>query len=125
MLSHLPLHSKRNNIDQTAAVRIFDTLQKYGESLDIVFLWGHNHSRAEYDDNVDYVALPGETIAIDSISENDRYLIASVANSELRFTCLNAGYVQAASSATVLTIDTDEILIQRYGKHAQTEIVDR
>jgi hypothetical protein len=124
VISHVPLHSTRSGIDQSAAADIFDTLQYYSETLDIVFLWGHNHSSSSYDVNVDYVALPGERVnkAYPTTGTN---LIGYVANEVLNFTYLNAGYVDATSSSTVITVDGDTIDINRFGNKPESVTVDR
>jgi hypothetical protein len=127
ILSHVPLHSTRPGLDQTAVTNIFNTLQTYGDTLDIVFLWGHNHSSTAYDNGVDYVAVPDETIADGT---GGSYLNSN-ASAALNFTYLNAGYINGRAGvtssygATGLTITACKIEIHRCGYDAETAVVDR
>lgn len=122
VLSHYPLHSKR--VSEQAAVAIFNTLQSHGSTKDIVFLWGHNHSSSSYDAGVNYVVSPGG-----SIGSGNSDTIAAVKNATFQFTYLNAGYVKpidgTSPSATVVTVRSDDITIDRYGNRAQSASVTR
>ena len=121
VLSHYPLHSTRDNDEEWifASRRFFLLLQAYGIGRDIIFVWGHNHRLAEFDAYVDYVAMPGETIrAADPPSpEIDDMLIDSVADTNLSFTYLNAGYIKPgvlSSNYTIVTIGDTDIEVKRY-----------
>jgi hypothetical protein len=77
-MSHYPLHTNGNKVDTSAALEIFDTLQTYGEYLEIVFLWGHNHRDVKWDQYVEKVALPGETIRDGSGGEASSSMLSSM-----------------------------------------------
>ena len=54
--SHFPIHNFSNRSTANAS-SLIDTLNKYGDELDIYFIWGHNHSQSDnnydkfYDDD--------------------------------------------------------------------------
>ena len=122
--SHVPLHySYRTfigaSLDNIHAKLIFDVLNEYGKKLNIIFLFGHNHS----DTHDDYlgggaVYLPiGDTILIDDGGES-----RSFSEHTLAFTYLNAGYLGyydgectgSGISSTVFAIYPDHVEVARY-----------
>ncbi len=122
--SHIPLHySYRTfisaSLDNIHAKLIFDVLNKYGKELNIIFLFGHNHS----DTHDDYlgggsVYLPaGDTILIDDGGDS-----RSFSEHTLNFTYLNAGYLGyydgncagSGISSTVFAIYPDRVEVARY-----------
>jgi hypothetical protein len=128
VMSHYPLHSLRNGIDQSAAKNIFNFLQTCSDGgRDVVFLWGHNHrknsSGVSYDDGVDYIVTAGGKIGGSSS-------IIGVADQNLKFTYLNAGYIlpkesNSTSSATNVTVDLNKIIVRRYQDPKETVTVNR
>lgn len=128
VVSHLPLHysARTKNVgDARYAKRIFDVLNKHGENgLNIIFLYGHNHSD-HYDDYLGGCAVylqKGDRIYISkegkALKQPDEYV--------LNFTYLNAGYVGSVyclgdtPTMTVFEITGDVVKIERYsmqGKH--------
>lgn len=94
VVSHLPLHYSYRTInigDAQYAVYLFDVLNKYAEKLNIIFMFGHNHS-APFDD---YIG--GSMIYL---SKGDKIYIAKEGKPTevpdeytLNFTYMNAGYV--------------------------------
>ena len=98
---------------------IFDVLNEYGKQLNIIFLFGHNHS----DSDDDY--LGGGSVYL---KEGDSILIAnagdylSFAAYTLNFTYMNAGYLGyydgncagSGLSSTVFAIYTDRVEVARY-----------
>ena len=146
---HVPLHftartsSRHTTGDNLYSSLIFDVVNKAAESLNIVYLFGHNHSKGWdcYLGGSSVYKSKGESLLVPRFEEDkintDEYSIE-----KLNFTYLNAGYVgyymncgpeehdagiaaeyDAADNAltgTVFEIYTDRIVITRYdafGKH--------
>ena len=92
--SHLALaYNKRtyNDGDGKYAKYIFDVLNKYGDDLNIIFLYGHNHNN-QYDNYIGGSTVyltKGDDIFISKLGKQketpDKYT--------LKFTYMNAGYV--------------------------------
>lgn len=96
IMSHLPLHSNRddgNDKDDDLgtpnslrkASDLFNVLQDYGRKMNLVFLWGHDHFDAR--SNADLETFPSETIG-GTVLVN-----TGIVNTPLKFTYLNAGYI--------------------------------
>ncbi len=111
VLTHLPLHHTSRTLygDNRCAAYLFEPLNRAGQKLDIVFLFGHQHS-GDYDDyiggSVNFLA-PGETIRVpkkDEMGEN------AYTNETLNFTYANCGYVgysdntESETSTNALTL---------------------
>ena len=126
VLSHLSLnYSMRtyNDGDGQYAKYIFDVLNEGGENgLNIIYLFGHNHSNG-WDDY-----LGGSSVFLHKgddilIAENSRYKFNSY---KLNFTYMNAGYIgyyravnEGADSALTMTlfdVYSDRVVIKRYSK---------
>lgn len=122
--SHVPLHySYRTFVmssqDNIHAKLLFDVLNEYGKQLNVIFLFGHNHS----DTHDDYLGggaiyLPeGDTILIDDGEETRKF-----SEHTLNFTYLNAGYLGyydgrctgSGLSSTVFEIYGDHVKVARY-----------
>lgn len=130
VLSHLPLHYSmrtRNDGDGKYANYIFDVLNAAGESgLNIIFLYGHDHSNG-WDDYLGGAAV--------YLAKGDQINIAqgskTAFNAEtLKFTYMNAGYTgyysavnsgaETTLTMTVFKITGDTVTVERYdanGKH--------
>ena len=121
--SHVPLHygyrsTSAKGYDNIYAKYIFDVLNEYGEDLDIIFLFGHNHS-SYYDDYIGggAVYLPvGDKIHIPNVGKD-----GGSAEYTLNFTYMNAGYVgyyggkcEIGLSSTIFEIYEDKVVIARY-----------
>ena len=121
IVTHVPLHytNRNNGEDNKYASILFDVINKYSKNLDIVFLFGHNHS-GTYDDyiggSVNYIP-----------KGDDIYIGGSNKKEKLNFTYMNAGYIGFSnntvsdSSTNVLTLTSvkvtkDNLEIQRYTK---------
>lgn len=119
IVSHVPLHytDRNNGGDNKYAKYLFDVINKYSKNLDIVFLFGHNHS-GKYDDyiggSVNYIAK-GENINVGGTNKKEL----------INFTYMNAGYIgfsnntNSATSTNDLTVSSikvkkDLLEIQRY-----------
>lgn len=119
--AHVPLHySNRNNGDDNKYAKyIIEVLNDYGDKLDIVYLYGHNHS-GKYDDymggSINYI-------------ENGNTMLEGGSNQEVKinFTYMNAGYVGYSNntvndnstnktSISSITINSNSLSIQRYTK---------
>ena len=93
-MTHLPLHhTSRNSYgDNRYAAYIFEPLNKAGETLDIVFLFGHQHS-GTYDDYiggaVNFLKC-GDTIKVPSLQKRGE---DGFTQETLNFTYLNCGYI--------------------------------
>lgn len=121
VVTHVPLHktNRASGKDNAYAGYIFDVLNNYGKKLDIVFLFGHNHS-GTYDDyiggSVNYIAKGGEI-----------YIPGRDGAETLNFTYTNCGYVgysdnsvseTSTNTLTVsfMTVEEDYITMQRYSE---------
>ena len=111
VLTHLPLHHTSRVLysDNKYASYIFNVLNAAGRTLDIVFLFGHQHS-GDYDDyiggSVNFMA-PGDTIRV---PRADKAGADCYTNETLTFTYANCGYVGysdnsvSETSTNVLTL---------------------
>lgn len=94
VLTHVPLHFTRRGSygDNLYSGYIFNSLNKAAEKLDIIYLFGHNHSD-DYDDyiggSVNFIA-PGETIKIPDPGNRGEN---GFKEETLNFTYTNCGYV--------------------------------
>ena len=122
--AHVPLHfsyrtQNLSSLDNIYAKLIFDVLNEYGKQLNIIFLFGHNHS----DTHDDYIGggavyLPvGDTIVVPD--EGDW---VNFSQYTLNFTYMNAGYLGyydgycegSGLSSTVFRIYEDRVEVARY-----------
>lgn len=121
VVTHVPLHqtNRASGEDNAYAGYIFDVLNDYGTKLDIIFLFGHNHS-GTYDDYiggaVNYIPKGGEI-----------YIPGRVGAQTLNFTYTNCGYVGYSDNSSFggstdtltvsfMTVEDDYITMQRYSE---------
>ncbi len=121
VVSHLPLHysTRSSGNDNRYASYIFDAINNNADNLNIVYLYGHNHS-STYDDYiggaVNYLAK-GETMKIGGSDEEKT----------LGFTYTNCGYSgysnnsdnetsTSALTVTFATVSGSDISIRKYSK---------
>lgn len=128
VLSHLPLHySMRTKYqgDGMYANYIFNVLNQAGErGLNIIFLYGHDHSYG-WDDYLGGAAV--------YLPKGDEILIAQKSQTnfkkeQLNFTYMNAGYIgyyaeenagtDATLTMTAFTISDNSVTIARYNKNS-------
>lgn len=122
VLCHIPLHyTSRTNSqgDAKFAQILFDVLNEAGENgLNIIFLFGHNHSSGydAYLGNAAVYLKKGDTITIADEGSKTSYH-----NETLAFTYMNSGYVGyvGGSADTTLTmsvfeITDSEVAVKRY-----------
>lgn len=94
VMTHVPLHhtTRQSGGDNKYASYIFDVLNEAGKTLDIVFIFGHNHSD-EYDDYiggaVNFMTC-GDTIRIPDAQNTSETVYNEYT---LNFTYTNCGYV--------------------------------
>lgn len=128
VLSHLPLHTTRTDpsvltsANQNALFTKLSDCANHGR--DVVYLWGHNHSQYVWDEGVDWVVTPGQTVG------NGPAIRNGILGVPFNFTYLNAGYltpraITAPVASTVVEVDSDTITIRRYGELAETATVAR
>ena len=126
VITHLPLHyTMRTKIDGDAmyANYIFDVLNEAGnQGLNIIYLFGHNHS-AGWDDYLGGAAV--------YLQKGDRIQIAQESKNEfqvetLNFTYMNTGYTgyytylntgaETHLTMTVFEIRKDSVTVKRFGE---------
>lgn len=94
VMTHVPLHhtTRSGGGDNKYSSYIFSVLNKAAEKLDIIFIFGHNHSKA-YDDyiggSVNFME-PGDTIRI---PRTDKTGDDCYTEETLNFTYTNCGYI--------------------------------
>ncbi|MCR5150071.1 MAG: metallophosphoesterase [Clostridiales bacterium] len=116
VLTHVPLHYtvRADGKDNLYASYIFDVLNEKANQLDIVFLFGHNHS-SEVDNyiggSVNFFK-PGDKI---NIPDPENKSTVTFSEKTLNFTYLNYGYVGYSNNANsdgsvnTLTVGTIEL----------------
>lgn len=130
ILCHVPLHysSRYSGMDNTYAQYIFDEVNRLAETLNVFFLFGHNHSGASADYEaawggaVNFVAR-GQTLDVNF----DGHTSKEGSNPRaLNFTYMNAGYTGYSTSATnetltlsLITIYDNHVEISRYDKDGE------
>lgn len=120
VLSHQPLHVTSRG-DNTKAVNLFNVLNVY-ENLNIIFLFGHNHSNG-WDDYLGGAAVylkKGDSINIAQASKTE------FAVETLNFHYMNAGYVayyrdvntgsETDLTMTVFEITEDTVTVKRFSE---------
>ncbi len=126
VLTHVPLHHTTRNSagDNMYSSYIFSVLNKAAKKLDIIYLFGHNHS----DDHDDYIGgsvnfmAPGDKIRIPL---SDRTGEDCYTDETLNFTYTNCGYIGYSdnnvteTSTNVLTLGAirlfaNKIVILKY-----------
>lgn len=126
IMNHFPLHwSYRTQKDGvgTNAYRFFNVINEAaGQGLNIIYLFGHNHSNG-YDDSLGGPCIflkKGDTIEIAQGSKT------TVKQETLNFTYMNSGYTgyytspvegaESTLSMSVFRIRGNEVIISRYSK---------
>lgn len=131
VIAHLPLHytrrTKDGDGDNMYADKIVDVLNRYGDQLTILYMFGHNHSD-NYDDYLGGAAiyLPvGATMPVPLSSTT------SFGNKTLKFTYLNSGYIgpygggcTTQQTSTAFEIYEDRIVVRRFGENGQANLKD-
>ena len=111
VLTHVPLHhtDRANGGDNRYASYIFNVLNEAGKKLDVVFLFGHNHSDT-YDDyiggSVNFLKAGDEI----RIPDPNKLSKTEYITETLNFTYLNCGYI-GYSGNTVSDTSTNVLTI--------------
>ena len=138
LMVHLPLHfsgrtsSLYGNGDNLYSSYLFDVINTAAEDLDIVYLYGHNHSKGwdNYIGGSRVFKQPGDTILIPDLTKKSGSTTDSYTKEELNFTYMNAGYIgyfhdaTAADelTATVCRIYDDKLVLSRYSEDGLIDI---
>ena len=138
IMVHLPLHfsgrtsSLYGNGDNLYSSYLFDVINTAAEDLDIVYLYGHNHSKGwdNYIGGSRVFKRPGDTILIPDLTKKSGSITDSYTKEELNFTYMNAGYIgyfhdaTAADelTATVCRIYDDKLVLSRYSEDGLIDI---
>lgn len=108
---HLPLHDSLR-ADNACGGMLAELLNRYGHQLDIIYLFGHNHS-GSFDDSiggsVNYIAK-GESLYVPVPAKSDSSRIEGSQKITLTFSCLNYGYV-GYSNNTVSSCSTNVLTL--------------
>lgn len=138
--THVPLHmsSRTSSLytsgDNMYSSYLFDVINTAGRSLDIVYLYGHNHSHGwdSYLGGSSVYRTKGDKLPVpdcDGVTTNytDKYT-----NETLNFTYMNAGYVGYYSENTspaddtltcsVVEIYSNKMTVTRYDKDGQHKL---
>ncbi len=110
IVCHMPLHDKRN--DNTNANKYASLLNEYGTKMDIIYVFGHNHSV----EKTLYFINRGEEMTPEGGSKM-----------KLNFTYLTGGYIKEGYGIAV-RVNPDNITFQRYnttGKYESMKTVER
>ena len=109
VLSHYPLHAKRDDNDGAyywhQALNTVATGAASGDSTverDIVFFHGHNHTV----DSNEYVYDVGDSMSIQNGS--------STTSENIYYTYATAGYLNQNSKATLVTITDEKVVLEKY-----------
>ena len=123
VLSHLPLHYTNRTVnegDGQYAKYLYDVLDEAGDNgLNIIFLYGHNHSTAydTYLGNGSVYLAEGDEITIANEGSTSSYF-----TDELSFTYMNYGFVgyfgdsdaDSTLTMTVFEITDSKVTVSRY-----------
>ncbi len=129
LAGHVPLHfsgrtSKLQGTgDNLYAEELFEVINEAAADLNLVYLYGHNHSRGwdSYLGGSCVFRAPGDWLLIPRPEEGER-VTSNYSKETIRFTYLNAGYVGYFSSAggeetltcTVCELFDDSMRFSRY-----------
>ena len=102
VVSHMPMHERR--FDNMAAHAWLDALNAAGENLDIVVLWGHNHTGQSETDGRNFYVAKGSYMLAEGMERGI----------PINFTYMNAGYIKYGM-ASVITIQGNKLYISRLG----------
>lgn len=138
LAGHVPLHFTgrtsylQGTGDNLYAKHLFKVINEAGESLNLVYLYGHNHSRGyeSYMGGSCVFRAPGDWLLIpepeETEEEKEQKYTSSFTQETISFTYLNAGYVGYYSSAppgseealtcTVCEISEDGLTFSRYAE---------
>ena len=138
IMVHLPLHftGRTSSLygvgDNLYSSYLFEVINEAAEALDIVYLFGHNHSNGwdNYMGGSRIFKQPGDTILIPDLSKKNGAVTDYYKEETLNFTYLNAGYIGYMKdstsadelTATVCTIYKDKLVFHRYSEDGMVAI---
>lgn len=110
--THVPLHHNSRH-DNGYAKYLVDALNHYGQDLDILVLFGHNHSGTYDDDIGGSVNLigRGETMRVQIPGQEYTQLSSNYVEVTLNFTYMNYGYVGYSANTFVNALTVGVIRI--------------
>ena len=100
VMCHMPIHKRRN--DNAGGATWMNALNEVGQTHDIVFLWGHNHTGENSSDTSVYFVSRGGSLTPQGGSTGT-----------INFTYMNAGYIKNGY-ATMAVISDDSVTFTRY-----------
>ena len=108
VVSHYPLHQRRNDNDGAvywaAALNTVAAGDDTAIDRNVAFFWGHNHTGESSADTAVYHVAPNGSISVQG----------GLSSQKIYFTYANAGYLNANSSATLVKITDDTITFDKY-----------
>lgn len=110
VMCHMPIHKRRN--DNAGGAVWMDALNQVGQTHDVVFLWGHNHTGESSADTSVYFVGRGGSLTPQGGSTGTIY-----------FTYMNAGYIKNGY-ATMAVINDDNVTFTRYSKSGSVTSVN-
>ena len=100
VMCHMPIHSRRG--DNAGGATWMSALNEVGQSHDIVYLWGHNHTgENSTDTNVYFVGVGGSLTP------------QGGSTGTINFTYMNAGYIKNGY-ASMVVVNGDTVNVTRY-----------
>lgn len=103
IISHLPLHEDRG--DNYYGSDYAETLNEYGDSIDIFYIWGHNHT-------VDR--------SLHFVTHGEPMTPASGYEQTINFTYATAGYIKEGYGM-IINVNDETVDIQRYDTYGTYE----
>ena len=100
VMCHMPIHSRRG--DNAGGATWMTALNEVGESHDVVFLWGHNHTGESSADTSVYFVNVGGSLTPQGGSTGT-----------INFTYMNAGYIKNGY-ASMIVVNSDSVSVSRY-----------
>lgn len=138
--THVPLHmsSRTSSLyrsgDNMYSSYLFNVINTAAESLDIVYLYGHNHSHGwdSYLGGSSVYRTKGDTLPVPDCNGVTTNYTDKYTNETLKFTYMNAGYVGYYSENTspaddtltcsVVEIYSDHMTVTRYDKKGEHKL---
>ena len=138
--THVPLHmssrtsSKYNCGDNMYSSYLFNVINEAARSLDIVYLYGHNHSHGwdSYLGGSSVYRPKDSTLPVPDCEDVSTKYTDKYTNETLNFTYMNAGYVGYYSENTspaddtltcsVIEIYSDHMTVTRYNKEGEHKL---
>ncbi len=100
VVCHIPIHKRRS--DNVGGAAWMSALNTAGQSHDIVYLWGHNHTGESSSDTSVYFVARGGSLTPQGGSTGT-----------INFTYVNAGYIKNGY-ATMAQVNDDNVTFVRY-----------